>query len=89
MLSWTAVADASSYDLYWTMSAGVNKANGTRIADVSSPFTHHGLANGREYHYVLTAVGPDGESPESSEASATPHGSSWGAFAWGIDAWGK
>src|SRR5919198_703687 len=51
---------------------GVKKENGTCIEGVVSPFVHDDLANGTCYHYVLTVVTPDGESPESQEVMAIP-----------------
>jgi fibronectin type 3 domain-containing protein len=70
-LSWTAVSGASSYNLYWSTSAGVSTATGTKIAAVSSPHVHTGLADGSAYFYVLTAVNASGESAASSEATAS------------------
>lgn len=69
---------AIQYNLYWGTVAGVTKATGTRIADVSSPYEHTGLTNGVTYYYVVTAYDTetDLESAESEEASATPASSS-------------
>src|SRR5690606_3693241 len=42
------------------------------IRNVSSPYTHSGLANGTTYYYVVTARNAIGEGPESNIANATP-----------------
>jgi hypothetical protein len=71
-VAWGAVAGATAYNLYWSASAGVTKANGTKIAGVTSPYLQTGLTNGTVYHYVVTAVNGDGESAESIEVTAVP-----------------
>jgi hypothetical protein len=71
-VSWSPVAGATSYDLYWSTEAGVTKTNGTRIQGVTSPALLTELANGTTYHYVVTAVNGVGESAESLEVTATP-----------------
>ena len=72
IISWSSVSGATSYNLYWSTTSGVTKATGTRISNVTSPYTHTGLTNGASYYYVVTGVNILGESGESSEASATP-----------------
>ncbi|MEM3484076.1 MAG: fibronectin type III domain-containing protein [Candidatus Methanomethyliaceae archaeon] len=74
-LTWSPVQGASSYNLYWGTVAGVSKSSGTRIANVTSPYTHAGLSNGVTYYYVVTAVNTVGESRESVPVSATPRAS--------------
>lgn len=72
-LSWANVTSAVSYNLYWSTIPGVSKANGTKIPDVGSPYTHAGLTFGNTYYYVLTAVDANGtESAESPQVSAAP-----------------
>lgn len=72
-LAWGAVANASSYNLYWsTTAANANKAAGTKITGVTTPFVHTGLTNGATYYYSVTAVGNQGEGPESAVISVTP-----------------
>ncbi len=69
---WDNVTGANSYNLYWSASAGATKATGTKLANVTSPYSHTALTNGTTYYYVVTAVNSNGESAESAEASATP-----------------
>ena len=71
-ISWSSVSDATSYNIYWLNSSGVTKSTGTKIAGVTSSYTHTSLTNGTTYYYVVTAANSAGESSESSEVSATP-----------------
>jgi len=70
-VSWTAVSDATSYNIYWKNSAGVTTSD-TKITGAASPYQHTGLTNGTPYYYTVTAVNSGGESPLSAEVSATP-----------------
>ena len=72
-LSWSAVADAASYDVYRSpvSGGGYVKANSSPVTGTA--FTDTGLVNGRLYYYVvraLDAVGNEGE--PSNERSALP-----------------
>jgi fibronectin type 3 domain-containing protein len=69
-VSWPAVTGAVSYNVYWSASAGVTKATGTKLAGVTSPYVKTGLADGTTYYFVVTAVNSVGESAASSQASA-------------------
>jgi subtilase family serine protease len=62
-----------SYNLYYANSPGVTPSNGTRIANVTSPYTHSGLTNGTPYYYVVTAVSAGTEGAESRQVSARPN----------------
>jgi fibronectin type 3 domain-containing protein len=70
MLSWTASAGATSYNVKRSTT------NGSGYQTVSSPttnsYTNTGLTNGTTYYYVVTAVNTVGESGNSNQASATP-----------------
>ena len=72
VVQWTAVPGASTYNLYWDVKEPVTVADANRLDQVVSPYTHSGLQNGAHYYYVVTAVYPSGESPESSQVSAAP-----------------
>jgi lysophospholipase L1-like esterase len=71
-LSWGDVSGATTYNIYWSKTAGVRKQSGTKISAVSSPYYHSGLNNDATYFYVVTAANQYGESAESLEVSATP-----------------
>lgn len=71
-VTWSAVATATSYNLYWSETPGVTKGSGTKITGVTSPHTLGGLTTGTTYYFVVTAQNGNGESVESLEVSATP-----------------
>lgn len=71
-INWSAVSDATSYNVYWSATTGVTKTNGTKISGTTSPYIHASLTNDTTYYYVVTAVNSSGESVESAQASATP-----------------
>ncbi|MDA8427737.1 MAG: DUF5666 domain-containing protein [Geobacteraceae bacterium] len=70
-ISWNAVTGATSYNIYWSTTAGVTPLTGTLIANATSPTVQTGLAASTTYYYVVTAVNTAGESAPSTQASAT------------------
>lgn len=71
-VTWTASADATSYNVYYGTNPGVTAGNGTKVAGATSGQAVTGLVNGTTYYFAVTAVGAHGESAVSDEASATP-----------------
>jgi hypothetical protein len=72
-ISWNSVADATSYNIYWSTNSGVTKETGTEIPGITTTsYPHMGLTNGTTYYYVVTAANSQGESDESSEVDETP-----------------
>ncbi|MDH4163516.1 MAG: DUF1566 domain-containing protein [Nitrospirota bacterium] len=74
-ITWTAVPGATWYNIYWSESSGLTKANGTKISITTSPYSpyiHTGRTNGKTYYYIVTAANNSGESAGSSIVSATP-----------------
>ena len=72
VLSWTASAGATSYNV---KRGTVNGGPYTTIASPSAAnYTDAGLTNGTTYYYVVSAVNSAGESANSGQASATPAG---------------
>ena len=55
VLTWPGVSGASAYNLYVASAPG-NVLGGTKLAGVSSPYTHRGLKLGDTRYYQLTAV---------------------------------
>ena len=62
----------TSYNIYWSVSSGVTKANGIKISGVNSPYIHTNLINDTTYYYVVTGVNKYGEGNASQEVSAIP-----------------
>jgi hypothetical protein len=69
-ISFGAVKDAASYNLYYGQSPTGLTASGSKVVGVNSPYTVKGLTNGNTYYFVVTAVGALGESLPSVTAQA-------------------
>jgi fibronectin type 3 domain-containing protein len=69
-LAWNTSSGATSYNVKRST------ANGGPYTTIASPtsttYTNTGLTNGTTYYYVVSAVNANGESGNSSQASATP-----------------
>lgn len=70
-VKWAAVSGATSYNLYWSKTAGVTTATGTKIAGVTTPAVLTGLTDATAYYYIVTAVNSSGEGAASGQATAT------------------
>lgn len=64
-ISWNAVDNASTYNIYWSTSPDMSSQSGTKLANVKSPYTHSGLIQAKTYYYVVTAANGFGESDDS------------------------
>ncbi|MGD9832636.1 MAG: fibronectin type III domain-containing protein [Piscinibacter sp.] len=71
-VDWRGNPGSTSFNLYWSTTAGVTPATGTKVENATAPFVHTGLTNGTPYYYVITALGTGGESAASEQVSATP-----------------
>lgn len=75
VLDWDAPdnggAAIEKYNVYRKNDSGVYLLIATVDGDVTY-FKDTGLENGKEYSYIVTAVNPAGEGPESDAVSATP-----------------
>jgi cellulose 1,4-beta-cellobiosidase len=71
-LSWTAASGATGYNVKRSTTNGGPYANVNTSPVATTSFTNTGLTNGTAYFYVVTAVNASGESPVSTQASATP-----------------
>jgi mono/diheme cytochrome c family protein len=76
-VSWDAVANATSYDLFYATKAKVadeddnDDADLKRIRTVTSPFIVKGLAASTKYSFIVRAVNNGRRGPASAEVSAT------------------
>jgi fibronectin type 3 domain-containing protein len=71
-LSWAAVTNATSYNVYYSASSGgVTQANGILIPNATSPAVFGDLTAGTTYYYIVTAVNSAGEGSPSVQAAAT------------------
>jgi autotransporter-associated beta strand protein len=70
-LTWSAVANATSYILKSGASSG-NETTTVISGYTGTSYTNTGLANGTTYYYVVAATNAGGLGPNSPEASATP-----------------
>jgi fibronectin type 3 domain-containing protein len=74
-LSWAGASGASSYNVYYSTTAGVTPANGTKISGVSGTSTVvPNLTGCVTYYFVVTAVAGSSESTASNQAVATANG---------------
>ncbi|WP_052417479.1 CAP domain-containing protein [Cellvibrio mixtus] len=77
-LSWSPVANASGYHIYYATQANIIASNisafknGTWVKNVSSPYVIANLQNGETYYFVVTAINDNQESPQSIELITTP-----------------
>lgn len=70
-LSWVASPTATSYNVKRaTTSGGPYSTIANNVAGTS--YTDSGVSGGVTYYYVVSGVNPQGESPNSNQASATP-----------------
>ena len=69
-LAWNAITGATSYNVKRATITGgpYAKVGSSTVAT----YTETGLSNGTAYYYVVSAVNANGESGNSTEASATP-----------------
>ncbi|MEO7171441.1 fibronectin type III domain-containing protein, partial [Flavobacterium sp.] len=69
-LTWNTASGATSYNVKRATVSGGPYSTITNITGTS--FTNTGLTNGTIYYYVISALNGGGESPNSTQASATP-----------------
>ena len=69
-LSWSTAIGATNYLLKRSITSGSGYLN--ILTNSATAFTNKGLLNGTTYYYVVSALSSNGESADSSQASATP-----------------
>jgi hypothetical protein len=70
-ITWSAVALATSYNLYYASGTTVNKT-GLKLTAVASPITVRALTNGTTYAFAIAAANSNAESGLSAVRTATP-----------------
>lgn len=85
LLNWSSSSGAGSYTILRGTSSG---AENTVVATgvTATTYVDLGLNNGTTYFYVVEAVGADGTSVHSPEASATPSSTGIAGLVWTGDA---
>lgn len=76
-ITWTAVSGATGYNLKRSTSSGgpYSVLQGDIFPGTSPVAVTDTVSNGTTYHYVISALTPDGETPDSAEISVTAHAS--------------
>ena len=69
-LTWTAASTATSYNVKRAVTCGGPYTLLTNVTATS--FTDTAVANGTYYYYVVSALNPAGQGPDSAQACATP-----------------
>jgi hypothetical protein len=69
-LTWEEVEGATSYLLYWSLTAGFDKTEALSVQVEEPPYVLQGLPGGTEVHAAVAAVNAEGEGPLSEELSA-------------------
>jgi fibronectin type 3 domain-containing protein len=71
-IAWTAVPNATAYNIYWDTTPGVTTGTGTKIPGATNPYVDNVANDGTVYYYLVTAVVGGVESAPSPEVSAKP-----------------
>ncbi|MBF0548658.1 MAG: hypothetical protein HQM08_29780 [Candidatus Riflebacteria bacterium] len=71
-LSWADTIGATSYNVYWSNVANVDRISGNKVTVTNNSFIHDLLSSSKTYYYFVTAVNSAGESANSFVVSATP-----------------
>lgn len=70
-LSWELAPEASSYELLWSLTPDLDAPTTPRIAGVTSPYRHAGLADDVTHYYAVVAVANGYASARSDVVWAT------------------
>jgi cellulose 1,4-beta-cellobiosidase len=71
-LSWTASSGALTYTVKRSLTSGGPYQTWYGYTTTDTTLIDNGLENGTTYYYVVSAKNDHGESPDSTEVSATP-----------------
>ncbi len=79
-ISWSTTPGAIAYKVYQSTTSGTYGAEAIATVGIDTgSYTATGLTNGTTYYFVVRAVNPGGESPNSNEVSAMPQVAAPGA----------
>jgi hypothetical protein len=68
-ITWSGVAGATSYKVYWGTSPGVSTGSNVLSPTVTTAYGHSGVVGGNTYYYRVRAVNSAGSSDLSNEIS--------------------
>ncbi len=71
------MSGAEAYHVYYARGASVSASSGTRISATGTTTDVGGLASGKTYAFIVTAVNANGESAASEIMTASPE-AAWG-----------
>lgn len=71
IISFEDTANSTKYNVYWSLSPNVTIETGTKIAEITSPYTHSDLTI-QNYYYIVTAENEYYESVASNELILRP-----------------
>lgn len=71
-IGWSGVPGSTGYNVYSSTTSNTYTTPSATVTGAVYSSDVTGLTNGTAYYFVVTAVGPDGESAFSNEVSATP-----------------
>jgi hypothetical protein len=71
-IGWSGVPESTGYNIYSSTISNTYTTPSATVTGTVYSGDITGLTNGTAYYFVVTAVGPDGESAFSNEVSATP-----------------
>ncbi len=69
-LAWSAVNNATSYNVYYATAPGFTTASRTKISTTTNSYVQTGLTTATTYYYIVTALNSAGESVASTQVSA-------------------
>lgn len=71
-ITWNSVSGAIGYKVYIGTASGTYTEPAATVAGSVYSYAATGLTNGTTYYFVVKAINPGGDSPNSSEVSAMP-----------------
>jgi hypothetical protein len=73
-VTWGSATNAASFNIYYAQGTAVTTSSGTKIENVTSPYTISNLSTDKYYAFIVTAVNSNGEGAASAVATAKIQG---------------